>query len=207
MDNSISENKKTMAFFEGMLDYFEELNHLQAKVGVHSDAGEHNVKKALWNEFGTNHKLGFNAIAIQGQGLKPFNNNTYKYLDPDGSNLVAKGSDISIPARPFIRLYLYPELVNSLVKETVKDIEKKLFQKNIGRQDAKKTFTVIGKESLLLMRKKMYSRNYDKGSNNTLKDQEHNSPLTQYIKGKDMPLFDTAEMYNSMNYKSENRGI
>lgn len=205
MDNSISENKKTMTFFDSMLDYFEELNHLQAKVGVHSDAGEHNVKKALWNEFGTNHKLGFNAIAIQGQGLKPFNSSTYKYLNADGSNLVGKGADISIPARPFIRLYLYPDSVEKLLKRFSYKFRDNLYKDIMTREDAKETFKTLGKESVHLMKQKLYYGNYDRGSNNTLKDQEHNSPLTQYIKGKDSPLIDTGEMASVLDYKVEGR--
>ena len=61
---------------------------MQSKIGVYSDSSEHNIKKVLWTESGINYRLGFNAIAIQGQGLKPFNNNIYKYLDPEGPKLM-----------------------------------------------------------------------------------------------------------------------
>lgn len=186
--SSKEDNRKTVEFYNDMLEYFEELNNLQAKVGVHSDAGEDNVKKALWNEFGTKHITG----------------KDYNFVSHGQQVFIPKGSDISIPARPFIRLYLYPVLVDKLMRYVVKDIEGKLKLSRISKGDAQKTFKVIGKESLLLMREKMYTREYN---TNSYKDAEYNAPLTVKLKGKDMPLFDTADMYNSMNYKVERRGI
>lgn len=186
--STIDDNKKTVEFYEDMLDYFEELNSLQAKVGVHAEAGEMNVKKALWNEFGTKHVTG-----------KDYN------FESHGQQVhIPKGSDISVPARPFIRLYLYPELVDKLMRYFIKDVEGKLSASRISKNDAQKTFKVIGKESLLLMREKMYTREYN---TNSRKDAEYNAPLTVKLKGKDMPLFDTADMYNSMDYKVERRGL
>ena len=190
------ENKKTMDFYDSVLDYFEELNKMQAKVGVHSDAGEENVKKAIWNEFGTKHTLKYNSVAIMGEGLKPINSQNR------GSGLfVGKGSDISIPPRPFVRLFLYPDLVDKLVKDTVDYIDVVLTKSKIKKDDARKTYERVGATGLDLMRSKMEYRRFNQSENRTNKDQEHNSPITQYIKGKDTPLFDTGELYDAMVYK------
>jgi len=202
MTNSLSENKKTVEFFDSLLDYFEGLNHLQAKVGVHSEAGEENVKKALWNEFGTNHQLGFDAVAIQGEGLKPVNS-----MNRNSGIFVKRGADISIPARPFIRLYLYPDSVEKLLKRFSNKFNEDLHKRILTKDDSKKTFETMGKESVHLMKQRMYYGNYDKNSNNTIKDQEHNSPLTQYIKGKDSPLINTGELASVLDYKIEGRVI
>ena len=193
-------NKKTMDFYDSVLDYFEELNKMQAKVGVHSDAGKENVKKAVWNEFGTRHTLKYNSVAIMGEGLKPINSQNR------GSGLfVGKGSDISIPARPFVRLFLYPDLVDKLVKDTVDYIDVVLTKSKIKKGDARKTYERVGATGLDLMRSKMEYRKFNLSENRTNKDQEHNSPITQYIKGKDTPLFDTGELYDVMESKVRKR--
>ena len=195
------DNKKTLEFYDSLLDYFENLNTLQAKVGVHASAGRENVKKAIWNEFGTNHKLKYNSVAIMGEGLKPVNSQ-----NRDSGIFVGKGSDISIPARPFIRLFLYPDLVDKLTKDTVSYINVVLTKKKIKKNDARDTYKRIGIVALDLMRSKMEYRKFNKSQNHTLKDQEHNSLITQYIKGgKDSPLFDTGELYDVMESKVRKR--
>lgn len=205
--NTTENNKKTMDFFESMLDYFEELNHLQAKVGVHADAGQENVNKAKWNEFGTTHRLKYRSVGIMGQGLKPLTKTRQQYVIGDNKNVLGQGADISIPARPFIRLFLYPDLVDKLVKDTMDYIDVVFNKKKIKINDARDTYKRMGITSVDLMRSKMEYRNFDKNSNNTIyKDQEHNSEFTQkYIKGKDMPLFDTGELYDVIDYKVRKR--
>ena len=190
--STTEENKKTMDFYDSVLDYFEELNKMQAKVGVHSDAGEENVKKAIWNEFGTKHTLKYNSVAIMGEGLKPINSQ-----NRESGLFVGKGSDISIPPRPFVRLFLYPDLVDKLVKDTVDYIDVVLTKSKIKKDDARKTYERVGATGLDLMRSKMEYRRFNQSENRTNKDQEHNSPITQYIKGKDTPLFDTGELYDA----------
>lgn len=197
----IENNKKTMDFYDSLLDYFEDLNKYQAKVGVHEDAGRDNVNKAIWNEFGTTHKLKYRSVAIQGEGLKPLNINNF-----DKGIVVEKDADISIPARPFVRLFLYNDAVDKLVKRTIYSIEDKMRKKIIGKKDAEETLESIGKEASYLMKQKIRYGNFDKASNKTTKDQEHNSLLTQYIKGKDEPLIDNSDMYNVIDYKIEKRG-
>ena len=200
--STTDDNQKTMDFYDSMLDYFEDLNSLQAKVGIHSDAGTENVKKAIWNEFGTNHKLKYNSVAIQGEGLKPINAS-----NRDSGIFVGKGSDISIPARPFVRLFLYPDLVDKLTKDTIDFINVVLTKKKIKSNDARETYKRMGITGVDLMRSKMEYKNFDKSANRTHKDQEHNSPITQYIKGKDTPLFDTGELYDAVDYKVRKRRI
>lgn len=194
-------NKKTVEFYDSVLDYFEHLNQMQAKVGVHSDAGEKNVKKAVWNEFGTKHTLKYNSVAIQGEGLKPINSQ-----NRESGLFVGRGSDISIPARPFVRLFLYPDLVDKLTKDTANYIDVVLTKSKIKKDDARKTYERVGATGLDLMRSKMEYKKFNQSENHTHKDQEHNSPITQYIKGKDTPLFDTGELYDAMAYKVRKRG-
>ena len=203
--STTNDNKKTMDFYDSMLNYFEDLNSLQAKVGVHASAGEENVKKAIWNEYGTNRakdntKLKYNSVAIMGEGLKPINSQ-----NRESGLFVGKGSDISIPPRPFVRLFLYPDLVDKLAKDTMDYINVVLSKKKIRSNDARETYKRMGITGVDLMRSKMEYKNFDKSSNHTHKDQEHNSPITQYIKGKDTPLFDTGELYDAVDYKVRKR--
>ena len=48
-------NEQVVNYFKGVQGLVENLGKVKATVGVHSDKGEMNVKKALWNEFGTKH--------------------------------------------------------------------------------------------------------------------------------------------------------
>ena len=202
MDKSISNNKKTMKFYDSLLDYFEDLNTLQAKVGVHASAGKENVKKAIWNEYGTNHTLKYTSVAIQGEGLKPINSE-----NANSGIKVGRGTDISIPARPFVRLFLYNDLVDKLVKDTTDYIDVVLTKQRIKVNDARETYKRIGAVALDLMHSKMEYKGFAQSENRTSKDQEHNSPLTQYIKGKDSPLFDTGELYDVMESKVRKRRL
>ena len=69
-----------------------------------------------------------------------------------------------------------------------------------------KTLDFLGKRTVVLQRDKASSGGFDTSSNNTNKDQEHNSGITQYMKGFDKPLFETGSMVSALSSKVERRG-
>ena len=74
--------------------FYKELSSNKLTVGVHHEQGSHNVEKAVWNEFGK-------IIILQSPLRKRLADGTYAKLK--------MGTVLHTPARPFVRLYLYPE--------------------------------------------------------------------------------------------------
>ena len=155
----------------------------------------------LWNEFGTNHILKHDSIAIPNVGLKPANT-----INFDMGDFVPAGTDISIPARPVVRMYLYPRMMKSINWNYANsiDVEKNTKLRN-PVQNAEKTQKKVGEVCAVLQRQKMSTRNFapvdTKG-----KDINNNSRLTQKIKGYNQPYFETGELITKVNYKIKKRG-
>ena len=183
------------------------MKNIEATAGMLDDASEENKKKALWNEYGTNHILDYDSVAIENEGLKPLTKNTAKFIDADNA-VVGAGADISIPARPFIRQNLYPESGNKLAKALEMKLEQQLKFGSMADPDKAtyKTLDFLGKRVVVLQREKASSGGFDTASNKTNKNQEHNSTITQKIKGYDKPLFETGSMVSALNSKVERRG-
>lgn len=180
--------------------FFRNLENNKISVGVHSDAGQDNVKKMLWNEFGTNHILKYDSVAIQGEGLKPLNNDNFS----KGEHVLA-GADISIPARPVVRMYLYPRMLDRIEFHYQNDIDlEKRTKLRHPLQSANKVQEQLGEKCVVLQREKMSTRNFapvdTKG-----KDINNNSPLTQKIKGFNQPYIQTGELISKIDYKVTNR--
>lgn len=185
---------------EDLEKYFKSLEVNVVTVGVHKDAGQDNVNKMVWNEFGTNHKLKYNSVAIPNVGLKPMNEN-----NADMGDHVKKGADISIPARPVVRMYLYPKMVETIswnYRNDI-DIEKNSKLKN-PEQSAEKVQRHIGEVGATLQRQKISTRNFapvdTKG-----KDINNNSRLTQKIKGYNQPYIDSGELLSKIDYKVQRK--
>lgn len=175
-------NEKVVNYFKSVQSLVDNLGKVKASVGVHSDKGEHNVKKALWNEFGTKHIS---------KGVSFFK---------DGVELrIRKGTDISIPARPFLRLYLYPKDILEIEKEFVKNLDVMLrFHKRLAESPLKSATSImdnVGRVGAELQKEKIKNGNSFKP----------NAPFTQLIKGFDHPLYDTGELLASIDSKIERR--
>ena len=175
-------NEKVVKYFKAVQHLFEDFGKVKTTVGVHADKGEYNVKKAVWNEFGTKHiSKGYSFV----RGGKEYH--------------IKRGTDIGIPARPFIRLYLYPKDVLQILRDFAKNLETMLrLHKRFVKSTLKTATSIvdnIGKTGAELQREKIKN-------GNTFKS---NAQLTQDIKGFDHPLYDTGELLASIDSKIERR--
>ena len=175
-------NQNLINYMKSMQKMMESFSKVKATVGVHSDKGEMNVKKALWNEFGTKHI-----------------SRGYKFIKNGVEYKIKRGTDIGIPARPFIRLYLYPQDIYKIEKELAKNLDTILrFHKRLSKNPLKSATNIVdnlGKVGAEIQREKIKNLNSFKS----------NALLTQEIKGFDHPLYDTGELLASIDSKIERR--
>ena len=175
-------NENLVNYMKSMQKMMAGFSKVKATVGVHSDKGEMNVKKAIWNEFGTKHI-----------------SKGYKFIKNGVEYKIKRGTDIGIPARPFIRLYLYPQDIYKIEKELLRNLETTLnFHKRLGNNPLKSATSIVdnlGKVGAEIQREKIKNLNSFKS----------NAPLTQEIKGFDHPLYDTGELLASIDSKIERR--
>ena len=175
-------NQNLINYMKSMQKMMASFSKVKATVGVHSDKGEMNVKKAIWNEFGTKHI-----------------SKGYKFIKNGVEYKIKRGTDIGIPARPFIRLYLYPQDIYKIEKELLRNLETTLnFHKRLAINPLKSATTIVdnlGKVGAEIQREKIKNLNSFKS----------NAPLTQEIKGFDHPLYDTGELLASIDSKIERR--
>jgi len=202
-----NDNQKVLNYMNNIEKYFRNFKSYKATAGMLDDASEENKKKALWNEYGT-HNIAKTNLLITEDGLKPIGN-FVSYEDLMEDNVIEEGSDLSIPARPFIRQNLYPENCNKLAKALEMKLEQQLKFGSMVKPDnaTKETLKFLGESVVVLQRQKASTGGFDISSNNTGKDQEHNTELTQRLKGYDKPLFETGSMIRALNSKVERRGI
>lgn len=174
--------------------FYASLNANCVTVGVHEDKPEMVKKEALWNEFGTKHIAG----------------KTYRFKKNGEWYCIKKGTDISIPARPFIRMFLYLysdkyadkfqfQIENALTQSIVKNMLKN------PDGEATKIYNVIGESAKILMRQKITFGGFDRGQNNTAtqKNQEYNADMTIMMKGFNHPLIEDGTLLGSIDYKVE----
>lgn len=201
-----NDNEKVLQYMKNIEKYFNNFKSYKATAGMLDDASEENKKKALWNEYGT-HNIAKTNLLITENGLKPVGT-MVSYEDLMEGNVIKEGSDISSPARPFIRQNLYPENCDRLAKALEMKLEQQLKFGSMADPDKAtyKTLDFLGKRTVILQRDKASSGGFDTASNNTYKEQEHNSEITQKIKGYDKPLFETGSMISALSSKVERRG-
>lgn len=157
--------------------FYQELEENTLSVGLHKEQGKHNVEKGFWNEFGV-------APFILSKPMK-------KRLADGSYTTLTEGTVLHIPARPFTRLYLYPERLQRVLNEYKNSYE--LALKNglkPPKQSAKKVLNDVG----IIAKNEMYDIILSK----TLLP---NAPLTVAIKGFDFPLFKIGKMVNAIKHK------
>lgn len=174
-------NQNVINYFKCLEKYLNDFSKVQTTVGVHADKGKDVVDKAVWNEFGTKHI-----------------SKGYKFIKNGVEYKIKRGTDISIPARPFIRLYLYSDAVLKIKNELAKNVETMALGHKRLKQPLKAvthTMDNIGRVAKELMKEKMTNpNNYKK-----------NADLTIAIKGFDYPLYDTGELLSSIDSRLERR--
>lgn len=174
---------------ENLEKYFQSLTNNKISVGVHKDKGQDSINKMKWNEFGTNH------IAKK----------DYRFFKNGKWWTIKRGSDIRIPARPVVRMYLYRSTLDNINMSYQNDIdiEKKSKLRN-PIQSAEKVQSQLGEQCVVLQRQKMsmggFAQIDTKGKNT-----ESNTPLTSQIKGFNQPYFETGDLIGKIDYKVERR--
>ena len=173
---------------ENLISYYKSLSDNVVTVGVHKDKGRELVKRAAHTEFGT-------TLFEEGWGT-PF------------------GHVYVVPPRPAIRMYLYPEMIDTIKTTYIDSIDtsKKLGVKN-PVQDAKEAQEVVGEVSKTMQKEKMLKGGYDQSTNDTGLDPEHNGAeiapgiyaKTIAYKGFDDPWIQTGETLNAVDFKIEKK--
>lgn len=191
-------NQQVLNYMKAVEKYLEGFKDIKAVSGILDSASQDVKDKAKWNEYGTHHILKYDSVAIEGEGLKPIN-----AINFDRGDLVLAGSDISIPARPFIRLNLYEETGERMKESLEHDLTTMLrFHSRLADNPTKatvRTMQNMGNKAMVLQRQKASLGGFEPSVNKTNKDQENNSPLTIKIKGFNHPLFETGEMVSSIS--------
>lgn len=162
-------------FYEGLIDN-------KISVGVHKEQGSFNVKKAVWNEFGTT------PYVLATPKRKRLFDGSYATLQA--------GTVIETPARPFIRLYLFPES-RSLINETYIHSINNSFRSGLKspRSLAKNVLNSVGDSGQVSQWINM----------ERWKTALPNASLTVAIKGFDYPLFKTGALQRAIRYKVSKR--
>ena len=173
--------------------YYKGLVENKVSIGIHKRKGRevgsgelpskaNALEKAFWNEFGTTHVV-----------KKDFK----KKSKIDGKFVKFKaGTVISIPARPFIRLYLYPDRVKRIFMEYENSLNR-AFMNGLKqpKNNAKETLKDVAYRGEIVMKEGIVGQN----------DLQPNAPLTVYLKGFDYPLFETGSMLNAIRGQVEKR--
>lgn len=191
-------NQQVLNYMKAVEKYLEGFKSIKAISGILDSANQDVKDKAKWNEYGTHHILKYDSVAIEGEGLKPIN-----AINFDRGDLVLADSDISIPARPFIRLNLYEETGERMKESLEHDLTTMLrFHSRLADNPTRatvRTMQNMGNKAMVLQRQKASLGGFEPSVNKTDKDQENNSPLTIKIKGFNHPLFETGKMVSSIS--------
>ena len=161
--------------------FYKELSNKKLTVGVHHEQGKHNVEKAVWNEFGK-------TVILDSPLKKRLATGNYVTLNA--------GTVLNTPARPFVRLYFYPDRFDRM-KRAFSDKLSESFRVGLKdyRQKANDVWQIMGHTGRFEMRDIILS-------NTVLLP---NAPLTVAIKGFDYPLVKEGEMVNAIDYKVRKR--
>ena len=167
-------------------DFIEELTKNKVTVGIHKGSAENVLNHALWNEFGTTHITG----------------KTYHFRKKIGNHFehffIPKGTDISIPARPFVRLTLFPQVrkkINSWYGELLS--KRMLRGLKTPKSNAREVLKDLSYYSELRMK--------DIANGVEFNNYAPNAALTVQIKGFNQPLLQTGKMINSIKGKVSKR--
>lgn len=176
------EFKKRDVQLKDIPKFYQELVENKVSVGVHKEQGSFNVKKALWNEFGVT------PYVLATPKRKRLFNGSYVTL--------GEGTTIQIPARPFIRLYLFPESRDLIHKSYIQSINSN-FRDGLKtpRSSAKNVLNTVGDAGQVSQWINM----------ERWKSALPNASLTVAIKGFDYPLFETGSLQKAIRYKLSKR--
>ncbi len=161
--------------------FYEDLSTKKLTIGVHHEQGKHNVEKAVWNEFGK-------TTILQAPLRKKLADGTYARLK--------EGTILNTPARPFVRLYLYPERFNKL-KQVFVDALDDCFISGLKdyKNKANMVLDMMGYSGKNEMQDIILSQNV----------LLPNAELTIAIKGFDYPLVREGKLVNAIDYKVRKR--
>ena len=165
------------------------LSARQVTIGVHKEEGQtvnpetgtSVIKYACWNEFGTHHVT----------------KHRYKFVRHGKVVVINEGSDISIPARPFVRVKNSAELRNA-IKLWHNKIKKRLY-KDLSHKSANGAADeLLGEVGRLYLHQMWQILQFSKSPEGTFPE---NAQLTEHLKGFNHPLIDTGTLYQSLRYK------
>lgn len=180
-------NQNVLNYMMAVEKYLEGFKNVKAVSGILDTANQKVKDKAKWNEYGTRHKT----------------KHSYSFLKNDIQVNIPQGADISIPARPFIRINLYEETGEKIKESMEQDLRVLLqFHSRLANNPTQATFRTMqnmGNKAMVLQRQKASSGGFEPSVNRTNKDQETNAPLTVLLKGFNYPLFETGEMISSIS--------
>lgn len=180
-------NQQVLNYMKAVEKYLEGFKDIKAVSGILDDASQEVKDKAKWNEYGTRH----------------ITKHDYTFVKNGETEHIPIGSDISIPARPFIRLNLYEETGERMKESMEHDLTTMLkFHSRLADNPTKatvRTMQNMGNKAMVLQRQKASLGGFEPSANKINKDQENNAPLTIKIKGFNHPLFETGEMVSSIS--------
>lgn len=182
-----NDNQQVLNYMKAVEKYLEGFKNIKAVSGILDSASQEVKDKAKWNEYGTHH----------------ITKHDYTFVKNGETEHIPIGSDISVPARPFIRLNLYEETGERMKESMEHDLTTMLkFHPRLANNPTKatvRTMQNMGNKAMILQRQKASLGGFEQSVNKTNKDQENNSPLTIKIKGFNHPLFETGEMVSSIS--------
>lgn len=180
-------NQQVLNYMKAVEKYLEGFKDIKAVSGILDNASQEVKDKAKWNEYGTTH----------------ITKHDYNFVKNGEIESISMGSNISIPARPFIRLNLYEETGERMKESMEHDLTTMLkFHPRLANNPTKatvRTMQNMGNKVMILQRQKASLGGFEPSANKTNKDQENNAPLTIKIKGFNHPLFETGEMVSSIS--------
>lgn len=180
-------NQQVLNYMKAVEKYLEGFKDIKAVSGILDSASQEVKDKAKWNEYGTQH----------------ITKHDYTFVKNGEPEHISIGSDISIPARPFIRINLYEETGERMKESMEHDLTTMLkFHPRLANNPTRatvRTMQNMGNKAMVLQRQKASLGGFEQSANKTNKDQENNSSLTIKIKGFNHPLFETGEMISSIS--------
>lgn len=180
-------NQNVLNYMKAVEKYLEGFKEIKAVSGILDSASQDVKNKAKWNEYGTTH----------------ITKHEYNFVKGDNQVNIGMGCDISIPARPFIRINLYDETGERMKESMEHDLTTMLkFHSRLAnnpKQATVRTMQNMGNKAMVLQRQRASLGGFKQSENKTGKDQENNAFLTTELKGFNHPLFETGEMVSSIS--------
>lgn len=178
--------KDVPLFYKGLVEN-------KMSIGVHKREGmvvgdgtlpnkANNLEKAYWNEFGTTH--------VVKKDFRKWARGLGKYIK------IKAGTIITIPPRPFVRLYLYDNKIRKITQNYNYEISNAF---KYGLKQPKTNANEVQKNVAFVAEKEMQETIR---GNSTL---QPNADFTIDVKGFDYPLFETGKLLNAIKGKVEKR--